>query len=291
MKVSLIVPTLNEKNNIINFLESYSKQTSRFYEVIFVDGNSNDNTIPILQKYQKQISEIKICKTKKKGVSIARNIGVKIASGDYVCFMDADWKFLNKNSVMKILNNIMDIEEVIHFRITNTIFPEYKGLRKYFYIKDKNVSFAVIKRDKCPLFNEKLGFGEDRVFYNVELKKLKWKLKTFDDTEIGITRAEGNLNLEKYINRYMWYGRTIPNYIANTEDKKYILFYSGAIISILCPFLLIFPFFRGFIRGINEIKLGFDVPFGLGFIEILTALGITIGFSQWLLGNKIIGRD
>jgi glycosyltransferase involved in cell wall biosynthesis len=291
MKVSLIVPTLNEKNNIINFLDSYSKQTHKFYEVIFVDGNSNDNTIQILQTYQKKIPEIRVCRTKKRGVSVARNIGLKISKGDYVCFMDADWKFLNNNSVMKILNNIKDIEEVIHFKITNTIFPEYKGLRKYFYIKDKNVSFAVIKKDKCPIWNEKLGFGEDRVFYNLELKKLKWKLKEFNDTEVGISRAEGNLNLEKYINRYMWYGRTIPNYILNTKDKKYVLFYLGAIISVLFPFFLVFPFIKGFIRGLNEIKLGLDVPFGLGFIEILTAFGITIGFSQWVSGNKKIGRD
>jgi len=288
MKLSCIVPTLNEEDNVKGFLEGYSIQTEKFHELIFVDGNSKDKTIEVIKQYQKKFPEIKIIICDRKGPAAARNEGLANATGEYITFMDADWKFLDKNVITRITR--LNLKEVLFIHIYNHKKIEYNGIRKYIYLKDKGVAFAIIKKEKCPKFDEELGFGEDRIFYDIELKKLNTKKNIFSDNEIAMSRAEGNMNLDKLLKRYKWYGRTIPKYLKKSIDWKYGIGYVIYVISII-PLFWFIPFLRGFIRGLKDLKYGLDVPFGLGFVEILTAIGISLGFIQWVVGIKEIGRD
>lgn len=287
MKLSCVVPTLNEEINVKNFLKGYIIQTQKFHELIFVDGNSKDKTREIIKEYMKSNPEIKLVICNRKGPAAARNDGINNVTGEYITFFDADWSFLNKNAIQKIYR-IIEKKGTYAILVKNLQKINFRGLRKYIYLKDKNLAFLLIKKEKILRWDEKLGFGEDKNFF----KKLKFEYEIirFDDFEIALSRSQGEMNFNKIIRRYMWYGRTIPKYLKKTKDWKYGIGYIVYIISII-PIFWFIPFLRGFIKGLKELEYGLDVPFGMGFVEILTAIGTSLGFMQWLVGIKDIGRD
>ncbi len=91
MKISIIIPTRNRANNLECVLTSLSlQQTSRDYEVIVVDDRSTDNTEDVVKKFP-SVRYFKVAGTHNTwNASIPRNLGVKMASGDLLWFLDSD---------------------------------------------------------------------------------------------------------------------------------------------------------------------------------------------------------
>ena len=91
---SIIIPTLNEEKYLPLLLEDLSKQTFgvKNFEVIHVDGNSEDKTIEVAQKNAKNKPKLNIQSIiiKERNVSSQRNTGAQKAKGKWVIFMDAD---------------------------------------------------------------------------------------------------------------------------------------------------------------------------------------------------------
>jgi glycosyltransferase involved in cell wall biosynthesis len=87
MEISVIVPALNEEENIEACLKSILNQTfpRDKYEIIVSDGNSSDRTLKIARKYSD-----KAVITKKKGIWWGKNFGARFARGKYLVFIDAD---------------------------------------------------------------------------------------------------------------------------------------------------------------------------------------------------------
>ena len=94
-RVSVIVPSYNSAETIIECLSSLAAQSYQNIEVIFVDNQSLDSSKDLAQNYLTKSSlRFKICTEPKKGVSFARNRGLKASSGSLICFLDADdWLF------------------------------------------------------------------------------------------------------------------------------------------------------------------------------------------------------
>lgn len=93
MLVSFIIPAYNAADTIVRCLESiYGLSLKRDeFEVIVIDDCSTDNTCEIVSKYQSQHPNITLLKQPKNNrQGAARNRGVKVAEGEYICFVDAD---------------------------------------------------------------------------------------------------------------------------------------------------------------------------------------------------------
>ena len=85
--ISVIIPTFNRATTILRAIDSVISQTKKVNEIIIVDNNSTDNTI---KKVVNHYSDIIILKEKKRGVSFARNTGIKNAKSEWIAFLDSD---------------------------------------------------------------------------------------------------------------------------------------------------------------------------------------------------------
>ncbi len=90
--LSIIVPVYNSGAYLEECLNSLVLQDVVDFEVIIVDDNSSDNSLDIIKKYCELLPDVfkYIHLDENKGVSVARNIGLKYASGEYIGFVDSD---------------------------------------------------------------------------------------------------------------------------------------------------------------------------------------------------------
>ena len=91
---SIVVPTLNEENFLPLLLEDLAQQSYQDFEVIHVDGNSEDKTLAVAQLHAKKIN-LRSLQTEVRNVSHQRNMGATAALGTWVIFMDADNRLPN----------------------------------------------------------------------------------------------------------------------------------------------------------------------------------------------------
>lgn len=93
IKVSVIMPVYNEEACLEESLISVMNQTLREIEIICVDDGSTDNSLTILKNHAEQDERIKVLQQNNSGPGPARNLGIKIAKGEYLAFLDSDDKF------------------------------------------------------------------------------------------------------------------------------------------------------------------------------------------------------
>lgn len=119
MKISIIIPTYNEEDVIVNCLDSLKKQTEKDFEVIIVDDGSADHTLVKIKEY-KGIN-LKVLSQAHKGAGAGRNLGAKQAKGSILVFVDADMTFEK------------------HF-VKNLVAPIFNGMSKGTFSKDEYVA-------------------------------------------------------------------------------------------------------------------------------------------------------
>lgn len=92
MKVSIIVPVYNSSKTLIECVKTLLTQTLQDIEIILIDDCSTDNSYIIMESLQEKFpNKIKITKTPvNQGAGGARNYGLKLASGEYIGFVDSD---------------------------------------------------------------------------------------------------------------------------------------------------------------------------------------------------------
>ena len=101
---SIITVTYNAAATIEVTLISVRQQTYRHLEHLIIDGASKDNTLYIINKYKDDT--IKVISEPDKGLYDAMNKGIQMASGDYLCFLNAGDTFHEADTLEKIANSI-----------------------------------------------------------------------------------------------------------------------------------------------------------------------------------------
>ena len=111
-KISIIVPVYNAEKYLVECLNSLVEQTYKNIEIILIDDGSIDNSAKICDEYAKKDERIKVVHQKNSGVSVARNNGLDMHTGDYVMFVDSDdWIELNTCEIL--INNIISNDKDI----------------------------------------------------------------------------------------------------------------------------------------------------------------------------------
>ena len=101
MKVSIIIPVLNEAEHIADTLVSLASYRSQGHEVIVIDGGSNDDTVSISEQYADRVLYSDA------GRAMQMNSGIDEASGDALLFLHADTR-LPADAVTKLIHAVED---------------------------------------------------------------------------------------------------------------------------------------------------------------------------------------
>lgn len=112
-KFSLIIPVYQVEQYLAECLDSVLAQTYTDYEIICVNDGSTDSSLAILENYALKYRQINVINQVNKGLSAARNTGIKAACGEYLFFLDSDdWI---EPHTLEILNNNTAGQDLVCF--------------------------------------------------------------------------------------------------------------------------------------------------------------------------------
>lgn len=109
-KISVIVPVYNNERTIERCIKSLLKQTYTNFEIIIINDGSTDNTKEIIKKFQNN-KKIYIFDQPNRGVSCARNLGLKKSKGKYISFVDSD-DYVENNFLQDLIDGMKDINDL-----------------------------------------------------------------------------------------------------------------------------------------------------------------------------------
>lgn len=108
MLISVIITNFNYSNYLRSCIESVINQTYKNIEIIIIDDCSSDDSINIISSFATKHNNILThYNPQNKGVIYSRNLGIEMASGDYICFLDAD-DYWDLTKIEKQVNVIED---------------------------------------------------------------------------------------------------------------------------------------------------------------------------------------
>ena len=208
-KLSIISPIYNKERYILRFLKSIQYQNFDDLEIIFVDDNSVDNSIDIIEKYQKDDERIVLVKNNKnKGTFISRNIGVLKARGKYIMISDSD-DILSKN----IITTCYKLAEEFKYEMIR--FNMYMGK-----IKGKDtIDYSWIELEDRPVYQPELS---TYLFYgnNNELQVVDSYINNKFLLREVYLKAINSLS-EEYLNMFIIYLEdSMMNYILYRTAKS-----------------------------------------------------------------------
>ena len=192
-KITIIIPAYNASELIHIALNSLLNQSHTNLEIIVVDDCSEDNTIEVVKKYTENDNRIKLIKKdKNEGAYVARNTGLKYATGDFITVHDSDdWSHPQKLEVqLKELINYPELVGTISYlvRSTKKLLPLNGGSLLSNRFLMMNSSSLLVRRK---VFEEVGGWDKVRVAGDSEFI---WRLEKVYGKD-KIKRIEPNVPL------------------------------------------------------------------------------------------------
>lgn len=217
-RISIIVTTKNEENNIANCLRSIKEQTYPSIELIVVDNFSNDNTIQIAKTFTEHVF------SRGPERSAQRNFGVSVATGSYVMYIDADM-ILSKEVVTECVENCESGKHIAAY-VPETVIGEG------FWIKVRNFEKALyngtcisavrfINREK---FLQIKGFDEELTA--AEDWDLDRRIKALGSCTTAVSpiyHNEGTFSIKWFLGKKTYYSESVSKYLRKWGKNDPIL--------------------------------------------------------------------
>ena len=171
--ISIIIPTLNEENFILNSIKPLQNlRKKNCCEIIVIDGQSNDSTVNMVHPY---VDDIFVTNPKR---SLQQNLGASIAKGDILLFLHADTILTEKN-LLELNNFHKDCSWGFYLISLGEKIFKYQMLEKCINLRSQIFNYATgdqgifIRKD---LFNRIGGFPNIDLMEDLEICKILKKL-------------------------------------------------------------------------------------------------------------------
>ncbi len=156
-KVSVIIPVYNVEDYLEKCLDSVVNQTLKDIEIIVVNDGSPDNSQKIIDEYKKKDKRIISIMKENGGQASARNLGIKKARGEFLCFVDSDdWIELDMLEVLynNAKENHSDIVTCDYFRVMDNVYTKMAFIQrngndpiKNYILNSSGPCWRIVKRD------------------------------------------------------------------------------------------------------------------------------------------------
>ena len=188
-EISIIVPIYNVEGYLERCLNSLLEQTFHNIEIIAVNDGSTDSSLSILRKYAQKDWRIKVIDQPNAGVSAARNVGIKVADGNFIGFVDPDdWvdKEMYESMITNARDSTADVVMCSYVREFGTHSKEkdFNVPEKLVYVND-DVKSKIVRRLIGPI-NEEVRNPELLDAWGTVWSKL-YRTDLLKDNEIKFT--------------------------------------------------------------------------------------------------------
>jgi len=144
-KVSIIIPVYNVEKYLAECLDSAICQDYDNIEIVAINDGSTDASLSILEEYRTRHRNIVIKSIPNQGLSIARNTGLEIATGEYILFLDSD-DFIEKHTVSTCMKHFRQHQTDIVFFSTSVFFD---GVSEDFSNIYKTERATALQNESC----------------------------------------------------------------------------------------------------------------------------------------------
>lgn len=128
-KVSVIIPVYKVEKYLDRCIQSVIKQTLKDIEIILIDDGSPDKCPQICDEYERQDNRIHVIHQKNQGLGMARNTGLKYASGEFIAFVDSD-DFIDKKMYERLYDTAIKYS-------LDTCFCGYQYYRNQYHVNKR----------------------------------------------------------------------------------------------------------------------------------------------------------
>lgn len=230
--ISVIVPVFNVEIYLHDCLTSICNQTLSDIEIICVNDGSTDNSLDILNNFAKKDNRIRIINQKNSGLGVSRNIGLSVARGKYIYFIDSD-DYIDLSALEKLYDNaVSNDSDVVLFKFLKKL-PN-KVSKKHCEFKIDKI-FGKTDYDKFVFDYHDIKKHVLNTAFSACLKLYKKEfLDSFDDLyfstgtafEDVLFHVKVMLNASKisFVPEYLYYYRFNQNSIVNTPDNYFDIF-------------------------------------------------------------------
>ncbi len=208
--ISVIVPVYKVKDYLDECVKSILCQTYANIEVILVDDGSPDDCPRMCDDWAKKDGRVKVVHKKNGGLSSARNAGLDVASGEFICFVDSD-DFICEDAIQSLYTRIEEDETV--GIVSGMIYRYQDGETSVFHAKWNIKNEKVIPSD-----NFLLETMSQRTSYTV------WN-KLYRKLVIGGTRFREGRNNEDTLFMYDLGKNMSQQNLSMVEIPHYVYFY------------------------------------------------------------------
>lgn len=239
VELSVVVPVYNSFSLSHQFFSSLLLQTYLEFELIIVDDGSTDGTYENIEFQREHFKNFKLVKTSHKGVSHARNVGLRKAIGKYVMFIDFDDTF-NPLFFEIMLNSIKNndcemvecmVEKNNAPKIENTItISNLEAIKLFYSLEEERILGTVynkifLKENIKTLFDEKIMIGEDADFLLNYILNISKVLRIADvlyyhkENQIGIIKSK---SFKSYITAQTASIKMLSLILNNYQELNYL---------------------------------------------------------------------
>ena len=225
--LSIITVVYNNEKYIEEALNSLYSQKFNDYEHIIIDGGSNDDTLKIIKKYEEKIEYW--CSKKDNGIYDAFNIGMSLAKGKYIGFLNSDDKYTENalTTLNKYINKFPDKDFIFgsvkkHWGILHGYKP-YKIYWSWGFYSSHSTGFFIKNTSAkiIGLYNLKYKYSADYDYFFRMIVKYKMKgIATKKSEVFGIFRRGGYSSKIKFIDHFF---EEINIRLDNKQNKLLIL--------------------------------------------------------------------
>lgn len=235
---SIVIPTLNEERYLPFILTDLSRQKVKNFEVIIIDGASEDRTCAIAESFAKYFP-LRIIPVKKRNVSYQRNTGAEQATGRYVIFFDADARitaaftkkldrFVNRHRGLVFIPAIapdeVNAQTKVVFNLTNIVVELSQGIGRPF----SSGGSMIFERNFFRLiggFSEKVYMSED---HQIIQEAFKYGVHARFMRDIKVKMSLRRMKKEGKAKLYYQYLLTAAQYLIRGKiDRKIIEYQMG----------------------------------------------------------------